>query len=49
MALAYKAIETYSTSVSTAEVYTRDGDLYKGIPGEKIIVRLPTNRDQTNL
>jgi len=35
MALAYKAIETYSTSVSTAEVYTRDGDLYKGIPALK--------------
>ena len=36
MALAYKAVESYSTAVSTAEVYTRDGDLYKGIPGEGI-------------
>jgi len=38
MALAYKAVESYSTAVSTAEVYTRDGDLYKGIPALKYAI-----------
>ena len=34
MDIAQNAVEAYKQSISTAEVYTADGNMYKGLPGE---------------
>ena len=34
MDIAQNAVEAYKQSISTAEVYTADGHMYKGLPGE---------------
>ena len=33
MDIAQNAVEAYKQSISTAEVYTADGNMYKGLPG----------------
>ena len=35
MDVAQNAVTAYKESVSTAEVYTADGDAYKGLPGKR--------------
>ena len=34
MDVAQSAVDAYRESLTTAEVYTADGNLYKGLPGE---------------
>ena len=43
MDVAQDAVSAYKESVSTAEVYTADGNAYKGLPGESV------TRDQFKL
>ena len=35
MDIAQDAVSAYKESVSTAEVYTADGNAYKGLPGKR--------------